>query len=366
MTPNQPAVSVLLIDDDEDDFFLLKDLLDEFPGRYQVEWASGFEAATEKTASSQYDVFLLDYRLGAYTALDVLEHMRKVENHGPVIVLTGVGNETIDRDALHLGAADYLIKSKLDSQVLDRTIRYAMERVRNIESMRENERQQQTLEKLASNSRIARIIAHEVRNPLTNINLSVENILAEGGEQLENIRPLLEIISRNAVRINQLITQLLGSTVFEDPDFSPHDINEVLEETLLLAQDRIQLKNIRVEKRLADNICPVKIDKEKIKIALLNLIINAVEAVEENTGTITLVTEKRQDRCVVRITDNGPGIPEEYLSRLFEPFFTRKQAGTGLGLTSTQSIILSHKGTINVSSEPGKGTRFTVTLETSS
>jgi signal transduction histidine kinase len=148
-----------------------------------------------------------------------------------------------------------------------------------------------------------------------------------------------------------------------EPDFSLFDIHTLLEETLELAEDRIRLKSIKVERKYAVNLRPIRVDVEKMKIALLNLIINAVEAMEENTGVLSICTEKRNGRCVITIADNGYGIPEEFLPRLFEPFFTRKNQGTGLGLTSTQSIILSHKGSINVRSEVEKGTSFLVSLD---
>ncbi len=97
---------------------------------------------------------------------------------------------------------------------------------------------------------------------------------------------------------------------------------------------------------------------------LLNIIINAVEAMTPGKGLLTLQTAKQRDKAVITITDNGPGIPEDTRTRLFDPFFTNKPKGTGLGLTSTQNIIMNHKGTVHVESEMGEGSVFTIILPT--
>ncbi|WP_374951667.1 ATP-binding protein, partial [Mucilaginibacter sp.] len=102
--------------------------------------------------------------------------------------------------------------------------------------------------------------------------------------------------------------------------------------------------------------------KEKIKIAFLNIIVNAIEAMEPGKGVLTIITKGENDRCVIELADNGSGMDRESLGRLFEPYFTSKPKGNGLGLTNTQNIILNHKGTIQADSEKGKGTTFTIAL----
>src|SRR5690606_1016148 len=106
----------------------------------------------------------------------------------------------------------------------------------------------------------------------------------------------------------------------------------------------------------------ISADKDKLVIALLNIVINAVEAMEEGDGTLAVKTDVRDNEVVICIRDTGCGISEEHISRLFEPYFTRKRNGVGLGLAFTLNIIQSHSGSIDVSSEPGKGTLFMVTL----
>ena len=215
--------------------------------------------------------------------------------------------------------------------------------------------QMRSIEKFASTGRIARTIAHEVRNPLTNINLAVDQLKIEidGNTQYGE---MLDLISRNSIRINQLITDLLNSTKFTELVYKRISINRLLDETLELAKDRITLNNITVIKYYSDDICDIAVDVERIKIAFLNLIVNAIEAMEPGNGILQLRTASRDNKCFVTITDNGPGIDTDSQSRIFEPYFTTKTKGTGLGLTNTQNIILNH-------SAKDKGTTFIISLD---
>lgn len=224
--------------------------------------------------------------------------------------------------------------------------------------------QMRSIEKFASTGRIARTIAHEVRNPLTNINLAVDQLKADlNGNLEESPGIMLEMIGRNSLRINQLITDLLNSTKFTELVYQRISVNKLLDETLELAKDRIQLKNITVTKNYSDNMCDVAVDIERMRIAFLNIIVNAIEAMEPGKGILQLKTLNKDRKCVVVITDNGPGIDKESQSKLFEAYFTTKTKGTGLGLTNTQNIILNHSGYISMESEEGLGTSFTITLD---
>jgi signal transduction histidine kinase len=218
-----------------------------------------------------------------------------------------------------------------------------------------------SIEKFAATGRIARTIAHEVRNPLTNISLASEQ-LKEVTSRNDEGDLLLDMIGRNVNRINQLVSDLLNSTRFEQLEYAPANINEVLDEALELARDRIDLKHIRVEKQYENNICEIMVDKEKIKLAFLNIIVNAIEAMENDSGLLIIRTTKQANKCLVEFNDNGTGMDEETLQKLFEPYFTNKIKGNGLGLTNTQNIILNHKGSINVRSNMGQGSLFVVTL----
>lgn len=218
-------------------------------------------------------------------------------------------------------------------------------------------------EKFAATGRIARQIAHEVRNPLTNINLATSQLKEDLPNISEENMYMFEIINRNSERINQLISDLLSSTKFAELHFEQRQINEVILETIELSKDRAGLKNVTIVTNLDDTLAPLNLDTEKMKIALLNLIVNAIEAMEDTPQPeLQIITKKKMNKVLILIKDNGKGMDATMVERVFEPYFTNKQSGNGLGLTNTQNIILNHKGQINVSSTPGKGTEFSIIL----
>ena len=218
-----------------------------------------------------------------------------------------------------------------------------------------------SLEKFAATGRVARTIAHEIRNPLTNIILATDQIKASPKGNEETLM-LLDMITRNGNRINLMISELLASTKFSQLQYSKIAVGTLLDETLELAKDRLELKHIKLQKNYSNPGCEVNVDIEKMKIALLNVIVNAIEAMEKDKGILEIKTTHKNDKCFIDITDNGMGMNEETLQKLFDPYFTNKSGGNGLGLTNTQNIILNHKGSINVKSEEGKGSEFTIVL----
>jgi signal transduction histidine kinase len=221
-----------------------------------------------------------------------------------------------------------------------------------------------SIEKFASTGRIARTMAHEVRNPLTNIHLATEQIRESIPLNEEN-EMLLQMIKRNSDRINQLISDLLNATKFSELNFKEVTVGELLDNALEQAADRIELSQTHVIRNYPTNdpSLKVNVDFEKLSISFLNIIVNAIEAMEPGKGILEITTQIEQEHCKVTIKDNGSGMNEETVSKLFEPFFTSKQKGNGLGLTNTQNIILNHKGTIEVASQLGLGTSFSISLQ---
>ena len=218
-----------------------------------------------------------------------------------------------------------------------------------------------SLEKFTATGRIARTIAHEIRNPLTNVMLAAEQIKATPHHS-EETAMLLDMINRNANRINRMISELLTSTKFAQLQYSKININLLLDETLELAKDRIDLNHVEVEKKYSNPGCRVFVDVEKMKIAFLNVVVNAIEAMEPDKGLLKIEATEMGDKCIIEIKDNGTGMNEETLQKLFDPYFSNKPGGNGLGLTNTENIILNHKGNISAISNFGEGSIFTITL----
>jgi len=210
-------------------------------------------------------------------------------------------------------------------------------------------------EKLESTARFMRTLAHEVRNPLSNISLAIEGMEAEEDE----VSPYLGIIKRNAGRIDDIITRVLNSAHIESKDFERADLVEVIHSTIENVSDKAALKGIDLHLNLPEKAVMFKLNAEQLSLAITNLLVNAIEAIEENkNGVIQVALEN--DRLV--IADNGPGISKEDQALVFEPYYTRKTNGVGLGLASSLSIFKAHLIDLELISDVGKGATFVLKL----
>jgi len=259
----------------------------------------------------------------------------------------------------------YIKESAARDKSSQKNIQYQKELEANIDELKRMDaklRELKSMEKFTATGRVARTIAHEVRNPLTNISLAAEQ-LQDLTTQNNESSMLLDMIGRNSIRINELISDLLNATKIIELNIRPVSINKILDETLEMATDRLDLSQVKVEKNYAADVCNVFVDEEKIKTAFLNIIVNAIEAMEKSKGILSLRTKNGGDSCIIEIEDNGNGMDDDTLQKLFEPYFTNKPNGNGLGLTNCQNIILSHRGNVTVKSALRKGTLFIVTLK---
>lgn len=215
-------------------------------------------------------------------------------------------------------------------------------------------------ERLAFTGRIAASIAHEIRNPLSNVSLSVQQLKDAFPEDSPWGRHV-DIITRNTERINFLITELLNCARPPKLNIQPHNIHEILENILDSIKTKTTSHRIGVRKRLTDDGSVIHVDKEQIDRVFSNVLINALESMTDG-GRMTISTVIKGNFFVVKVEDTGGGIPEEDIIRIFDPFFSTKSSGVGLGLSTTYGIVVSHGGTIGVESEPGKGSLFTISL----
>jgi signal transduction histidine kinase len=140
-------------------------------------------------------------------------------------------------------------------------------------------------------------------------------------------------------------------------------LRELLDESIEQASDRITLAHVNVTRNYPTTPCYVKADRVKIKLAFLNIIINAIEAMSNSDGELIISITDLSSQYVIEISDNGSGIPENNLPKLFEPYFTSKLNGTGLGLATTFNILQAHKASIDVASKQGSGTTFSITID---
>ena len=470
----KPPVKILVIDDDEDDFLILKDYINAIREQhFIIDWCSNYKEAVSKICEGRYDLYFVDYWLGAKTGLDLIQEAFKSDCGATMILLTGNGNRKIDIMAMEYGAVDYLVKNDLSEEKLERSIRYCLERATTEKALRSNERKfrniferskdpvftanedlfflekndatinllecsreelvsktifdflynQQdisyirqeltskgfiydraidfnakesgikncvvslsrqvdiagyvyyqgiiheitalkkaekanlALEKMKMASRILRTMAHEIRNPLNSILLSIGE-LREASENEERTL-YMDIIARNGNRIDKLVSELLLSSTPGEIQVEKMPLQSILDESLEAASDRLNLQNIQLKKDYLKHHAWVMVDSEKLKIALLNIIVNAVEAMQKEKGELIISIRENDDlKYEVFIQDNGCGISNDNLVKLFEPYFTTKQNGVGLGLASTLNILQSHNVSVDVDSVVSQGTVF--------
>lgn len=470
-------INLLIIDDDEDDYFITSDYLKNIPGKnFVIDWCYNYKNALDEIKKEKHDVYLVDYRLGAKTGIDLIKEALLLNADAPFILLTGKGDIHIDEEAMKLGAFDYLVKSELSSEKLERSIRYSIDRARTLNELRSKEKKYRNIfdrssdaffvaddklsfmevnaafgkllscdeefllgvklpellvdnflsrklgeelkhkgyiedwqaevrykknetkqciisatkeksvegktyyqgilhditlikkaertslraEKLAATGRLVRTLAHEVRNPINNINLACEHLRSL--ELPEESSLYLDIVGRNSGRINELINELLNSSRPSEMQMKEVTLQSVIDEIVNVSQDRISLKNIDLQVDYPNDLIFVYWDADKMVLALLNILVNAVEAIEHNNGRISIVVKKDSDNAIIEITDNGSGISQDKIPRLFEPYYTSKRNGIGLGLASTLNIVQVHGGAIEVNSEENKFTTFNILL----
>jgi two-component system NtrC family sensor kinase len=225
-------------------------------------------------------------------------------------------------------------------------------------------------EKLASIGKLSATIAHEINNPLNGIltyTKLIERKLADGTlkeDEIPKFRSYLAIMERETERCSTIVRNLLDFARQREPSLKPDvDINEVVEEALSLLANQIALQEITLEKRYGQ-LPLMMADPMQLRQVFLNIIINSCEAMH-NGGKLTVITALsniRKKSVSVEIADNGVGINEKDIRKIFDPFFTSKEKGTGLGLSVVYGIVNSHRGTIEVKSKVGEGTTVIVTL----
>ncbi|MCC6141465.1 MAG: hypothetical protein IT389_12720 [Nitrospira sp.] len=241
--------------------------------------------------------------------------------------------------------------------------------------MNDDLHQSQTLmrrtDRLRSLETIAGGFAHEIRNPLTSIKTFIQ-LAPERKDDAEFIYDFSRIVLDDVHRIERLIQEILDYARYMEPKLTDEDLNEIVTSCLYFIEVKADSKRIKIEKELAPGLPRVMLDRQQIKQVLLNLLLNAIDAMGDGGGQLKVRTHRLVKPGAaawtqIEIEDNGPGISKANLEHIFDPFFTTKHtsgehAGTGLGLTIVHQIIQEHRGEIQVESTEGVGTTFSVNL----
>ena len=231
---------------------------------------------------------------------------------------------------------------------------------RDITELKELEKKYYESQKLAAIGQLSAGIAHEVRNPLSSIKMSLQ-ILEKRMQPEGNDLKRFKIAQREVEHLEKLVSDVLIYAKPTAPHKEPSDLRSIIESALAMVEKSLKDKEIEVQKSYADFDDEILVDSQMIKQALINIFQNGIDAMEPQ-GRLSICLRKENESLVLEIADNGCGIEEEDIPYLFNPFFTKKNYGTGLGLTQVEKIIEQHKGEIDIISKKGEGTRFIITL----
>lgn len=365
-------VTILLIEDNPGDVRLLRETLAEGKCTWiSLKHVSNLRAGMDRLAMGGIDGVLLDLGLSDSEGLATLSKVQARSADLPIIVLTGLDDQALAENAVRAGAQDYLLKCQLAGDLLCRSIRYAIERKRADKALREMEKRARTQEKLASLGQVATGIAHEIRNPLSGLNIylsMLEKIVAEGKGLEPATRDLAATIVAQLKSASGKIESVIGRVM----DFTkPHplkltavDVNPAVEEAFALSKIFLTKKKVRVTTALDMELPHVLADLPMIEQVLLNLVTNAAQAMEQTQGPreIHISSFREGDAVVISVGDSGPGVPVEIREKIFDPFFTTRTDGSGIGLSICQRIVSDHRGTLTVGTAALGGAEFRIAL----
>jgi signal transduction histidine kinase len=373
---DQPQI--LVIDDEMGPRESLRMLLKP---NYQVYTAENVETGLRILREKNPDVVISDIRMPGTSGIDGLRKIREIDPHVAVIMLTGFGALDTAKEALRLGANDYISKP-FDAREMREVIGRNVERTRvfrtSVSASAEiKELNSRLLKELAQKERLASLgqasaeFVHDISNPLT-IVWGYVQLLAKKLEQSEKENGTtsgtsakeLNIIEQNVRLCRELLTMWQSYGSVEASPHKPISVARIVGDLVKSIGTMATQSAVELRWNICDDPCTLLGDSVQITRAIQNVIINAVQASAEKKGSVTVSCTRRDFYVDVRVEDTGCGITEAQLAKIFDPYFTTKQSksGTGLGLYITRKVVEDHNGSIKVDSTPQVGTSFTIRL----
>ncbi len=351
---------ILIVDDESYTLDIMKKSV-EREGFSVIACTNGIEAIAVAKKENP-DVVLLDVYMPDLDGMQVLRELREKNIAEYVVMMSGQATKQTALDAMRAGAYDYLEKPIVKNELINIINKIFHEK----KVLKELEQVKEDLlirtEKLASIGQLASEIIHEIKNPLFGIKGYVQMMLKDQ-DLTQKDRDRLRLIENEVIHCEDIIKRALGFARKSTEGLSSSNINSLIEETIGLLNPKIEAKSITIEKKLDSSITQISLQQHQIRQVFLNIILNAIQAVAAG-GKVLIETRNSNDKIDVLVTDNGCGVSDDNISKIFSPFFTTKNEpeGTGLGLAISKGIINRHRGTIVVESQEAKGSTFTISL----
>ena len=381
---NYMSVKVLLIEDDEDDYIIIRDLLANVHDRsFDLTWVSGYQDSLKPLKQNHHDVCLLDYRLGADNGIDLLKKIRDSGVSIPVIFLTGQGEYAVDLEAMKAGAADYLVKDTLTSSVMERAIRYAIDRAIAAEKLKNahdeledrirqrtkelrnaNEKLQKASEKIKS---FAYSVSHDLKSPSVSL-IGLTNRLYENyGTQLdEKGKKYCDHIRKAAEQIHSLVGMINSFITAKEMPLKIKEINleEILNDIETIYSEQLSERNIKWI--VPDELPVIRADRVCITRMFANLVENALKYGGNDLHRISIGIDENSRDYTISVEDDGKGLKTVDSLDIFQPFErlckSNKVEGSGLGLTIVKEIAEKHGGDVWYDSGYEKGAIFHISI----
>jgi len=379
MTASTDLPQILVIDDEMGPRESLRMLLKP---QYQVHTADCVEAGIKMLKEKQPDTIVMDIRMPGMNGIEGLRRIREIDPHLSVIMLTGFGALETAKEALRLGANDYISKP-FDAVEMRDVIGRNVERTR-VHRSTDNaaaeikELNNRLLKELAQKERLASLgqasaeFVHDLGNPLTIVWGYVQLLARKlekaenGGAVADNAASIkeLNIIEQNVRVCRDLLNMWQSYGSVEASPRKPISVSAVVREVIKGVGSMAVQNGTELKSSICEDACTLVGDSLQINRAIQNVLINALQAASETKGMVVIDCTPKDFYVDLRVEDTGPGIEEAQISKIFDPYFTTKQgkSGTGLGLYITKKVVEDHNGSIKVDSTPGAGTTFTIRL----
>ncbi|SIR44871.1 hybrid sensor histidine kinase/response regulator [Pontibacter lucknowensis] len=400
-------IRVLLVDDDEDDFIIARDIMDDIPGRnYVLDWAPSFNEAISIIREQRHHVYLVDFRLGAHDGLELITQAVNEGITAPFILLTGQSDRETDEKAMRAGAQDYLVKGTFNPYDLERSIRYSIEHAKSLAEIQKLnteleqrvedrtqelaaaiqnlEKANKTLKKAQQEiykalqkekelhelkSRFVTIASHEFRTPLSTV-LSSASLITKYKSAEDDEKRLKHVgrIKSAVHNLTNILNDFLSISRMEEGKIhnvpSTFDLQSFAAEVVDEMQGFLK-EGQRIDYRHESEQITVYLDKQLMRNVMINLLSNGSKYSGEDS-TIWFTTDIKGDAIRLVVRDEGIGIPEGDKAHLFTPFFRAQNVtniqGTGLGLNIVKKYVEIMGGELHYESELDRGTTFTITL----